>query len=68
MSKLFNNSSIVTWRHADSNLLHIEIVSILQFPKNSTLFIDINFFHRNTSREYFLNIIKKKIYPLYIIV
>ena len=58
----------MTWRHADSNLLHIEIVSILQFPNNSTLFIDIHFSYRNTSIEYFLKIIKKKIYPLYIIV
>ena len=48
--------------------IHIDIVSILQFPKNSTLFIEIHFCYRNTSMEYFLNIIKKKIYPLYIIV
>ena len=63
MSKLFNNSSIATWRHADSNLLHIDIVSILQFPKNSTLFIDIHFCYRNTSIEYFLKIILKKNLP-----
>ena len=60
-------SSIATWRHADSNLLHIEIVSILQFPNKSTLVIDIHLFYRNTSIEYFLKFIKKKIYPLYII-
>ena len=56
-------SSIATWRHADSNLLHIEIVSILQFPNNSTLVIDIHLFYRNTSIEYFLKFMKKNFTP-----